>query len=362
MLISSIKIKNFRNYRDFELKFAPAGALIFGNNGIGKTNLLEAISYFAFGRSFRTSKDSEIINFSEEYFRIEADFIINNQDYTFQAASDKTRKIIKLNDMNIARISELYKYLKVVYFSPGDLEIISGSPIYRRSFIDQAVSQYSFEYIENLRKYKRILKQRNALLKTDYLAKEKRIWDKQFADIAAKIIRLRIKYLELFTPLLEKYYKTISGSKEKFMAEYQYSFPNSDSDIADNLLDHLLEIETQEKHQERTLAGPHLDDIGLFIDDHPARNFSSQGQQRSIAIAMRLVQNDLIIEKDQDTPILMFDDVLAELDDKRAKRIVNALEGNHQIFISTPNISHYRSFGLKEIDLKNELERKNETQ
>ncbi len=355
MLISSLKLKNFRNYSNFKLKFDPGGALIVGANGIGKTNLLESISYFAFGKSFQTSRDLELINFSKAFFRIEAEFVIQNKSHFFEAASDRSKKIIKINKVNIARISELYKYLKVVYFSPNDIEIISGSPVFRRSFIDQAISQYSFEYIQALRTYKRILKQRNALFKTDYSSKEKRVWDEQFAQIGTNIIKLRLKYLKNFIPLLEKYYEDISGNKEELNACYKYSFPNDNDDIFDNLMDHLLRIEEQEKHQERSLAGPHLDDIDIFIDSHSARSFSSHGQKRSIAIAMRLVQTELIKNKDNDTPILMFDDVLADLDKQRAKRIVEMLKGKHQIFIATPNITNYRSFGLPEIDLRHEL-------
>ena len=361
MLISSLKIKNFRNYSDFKLKFDPEGALILGENGIGKTNLLESISYFAFGKSFQTSRDLELINFSKAFFRIEAEFIIQNKSYYFEAASDRSKKVIKINNVNIARISELYKYLKVVYFSPNDTEIISGSPVFRRSFIDQAISQYSFEYIEFLRNYKRILKQRNALFKTDYSTKEKKAWDEQFSQVGTNIIKLRLKYLANFTPLLEKYYEEISGNREELSANYKYSFPNDDNDVYDNLMAHLLRIEEQEKHQERSLAGPHLDDIDIFIDSHSARNFSSQGQKRSIAIAMRLVQAELIKEKDDDTPILMFDDVLADLDKMRTERIIEMLKGKHQIFIATPNITNYRSFGLPEIDLKHELGKTSET-
>ncbi len=361
MLISSLKIENFRNYSNFKLKFDPEGALILGENGIGKTNLLESISYFAFGKSFQTSRDLELINFSKAFFRIEAEFVIQNKLHSFEAASDRLKKVIKINNVNIARISELYKHLKVVYFSPNDTEIIAGSPVFRRSFIDQAISQYSFEYIESLRNYKRVLKQRNALFKTDYSTKEKRVWDEQFARVGTNIIELRLKYLVNFTPLLEKYYEEISGAREKLNANYKYSFPNDDEDIYDNLLAHLLQIEEQEKHQERSLAGPHLDDFDIFIDSHSARNFSSQGQKRSIAIAMRLVQTELIIEKDDDTPILMFDDVLADLDKMRAERIIGMLKGKHQIFIATPNITNYRSFGLPEINLKHEFGKTSET-
>ena len=361
MLISSLTIKNFRNYSDFKITFDSEGALIIGENGLGKTNLLESIAYFAFGKSFQTTKDQELINFSKAFFRLEADFTIKNKLHYFEAASDKKKKIIKINSNNISRISELYKYLKVIYFSPNDLEIIAGSPVFRRNFIDQAISQYSFDYIEALRNYKKILKQRNALFKTNYSSSEKRAWDEQFAKVGTRIIEFRKKYLLNFAPLLEDYYKEISGAKESLNTNYKYSFPNESDDLFSDLMDYLLQIEEQEKHQERSLAGPHLDDIDIFMNSHSARNFSSQGQKRSIAIAMRLAQTELIKEKDDDTPILMFDDVLADLDQMRTKRIIKMLKGKHQIFIATPNITNYRSFGLPEIDLQKELEKTIET-
>ncbi len=360
MLISSLSIKNFRNYSNFKIEFNPVGALILGDNGIGKTNLLESISYFAFGKSFQTSRDLELIKFSKAFFRIEAKFSIQNKLHFFEAASDRSKKIIKINSVNIARISELYKYLKVVYFSPNDIEIAAGSPVFRRNFIDQAISQYSFEYIEALRNYKRILKQRNALFKTDYSSKEKRAWDEEFAKTGTNIIKLRLSYLVNFKPLLEKYYEIISCAKEKLNINYKFSFPNDNEDIFTNLIDHILRIEEQEKNQQRSLTGPHLDDIEISIDSHLSRYFSSQGQKRSIAIAMRLVQTELIKDKDEDPPILMFDDVLADLDQQRIEKINELLKGKHQIFIATPNIANYRSFDLPEIHLKQEIQREYE--
>lgn len=356
MQISSIKIENFRNYSELELTFDPEGALILGDNGIGKTNLLESISYFAFGKSFQTSRDLELIKFSKAFFRLEANIDINNKNHYFEAASNKSKKIIKIDSVNITKISELYKFLKVVYFSPGDLEIVAGSPISRRNYIDQAISQYSFEYIEALRNYKRILKQRNALLKTDFNTNEKRVWDEQFAQAGVKIINFRIEYLLRFKPILINYYEQISGARESLKTTYKYSFPTDSEDIYDDLLSYLLEIEEQERHQERSLAGPHLDDIEILLNDHNARNFSSQGQKRSIAIAMRLAQTEMITNKDDDTPILMFDDVLADLDSSRTERIIKMLKGKHQIFVATPNVSNYQSFGLKKIDLQKVIE------
>jgi DNA replication and repair protein RecF len=350
--VLSLKLRNFRNFTELELVFEPEGALIHGNNGIGKTNLLEAISYFAFGKSFRTSSDLDLINFSKAFFRIEGSFKLKNTIHKFEAAVDKTRKLIKIDGNAIARISELYRYLKVVYFSPDDIFMIGGSPKYRRNFIDQAISQYSFKYIEFLRTYNRILKQRNALLKTTFESSEKRTWDEQFVRNGAELIKLRLKYLEQFIPRLTECYDNINENSETLGIEYKYSFPVTGTDIADDILRHLNETEEQEIKQERTLCGPHLDDIDFLIDQHAARKFGSQGQKRSLAIAVRLVQAQLILEEGSEAPIFMFDDVLADLDKKRAKKIMGMLKKSHQVFIATPNTEIYAPFNLPEIEME----------
>lgn len=353
MEIYYLKLSNFRNFIDAEFNFQPKGALIYGLNGIGKTNLLEAIAYFAFGKSFQNNKDIELINFSKAFFRLEGKFKLSSRELDFSAAADKAKKIIKLDDYSIARISDLYQYLKVVYFSPVDINIAGGSPAFRRNFLDQAVSQFSFEYISNLRNYNRVLKQRNALLKSEFDIAEKRSWDQQFAELAVKIIEQRKAYLQEFIPILQQDYHQISAERDILTIQYKYSFPqNSSNDLLSSLLEHLEYSLDQEIHYERSLCGPHLDDIELMINDHPARKFGSQGQKRSLAIAVRLVQAKLISKLNIDPPILMFDDVLSDLDEIRANKIMELLQAEHQIFIATPNKQHYLNFKLPEIDLE----------
>jgi DNA replication and repair protein RecF len=350
--IKYLKLLNFRNFTESVFQFQPAGALILGRNGIGKTNLLEAIAYFAFGKSFQNSKDADLINFSKAFFRLEGIFNLSEKEFFFSAAADHSKKIIQVDGETISRISDLYRFLKIVYFSPVDINIAAGSPSFRRSFIDQAVSQYSFDYILNLRNFNRILKQRNALLKSDFDHKEKRIWDIQFVHLAALIIQQRLDYLEKFAPLLQEFYHQISGKRDKLSINYKFSFPHNGEDIKTALLEHLEDSVDQEIHYERSLSGPHLDDIDLMIDQHPVRQFGSQGQKRSLTIALRLVQAKLITNQCSERPILMFDDVLSDLDKNRASQIMNLLRDEHQIFIATPNKSNYSSFQLEEIDLE----------
>jgi len=188
LIINNLFISNFRNIKNLKLDFSDLGLLIYGKNGIGKTNLLEAIAYFSFGKSFRLLSDSEVISFSEKQFFIEGNFKIQNIDRNIKIKASKDKKVIKIDDNIIKKSTELYKFVKTVYFSPNDINIVEGYPLNRRRFFDIAISQYDFKYLELLKQYNRILKQRNALLKREYSEREKEIWDKQFVYISKDIM------------------------------------------------------------------------------------------------------------------------------------------------------------------------------
>ena len=353
MEILRLKAINFRNFENLELNFQPEGALIFGKNGLGKTNLLEAISFFAFGKSFRTGRDQELINFSKAFFRLEAEFNYSGNTHFLEAAADKSKKILKIDKMVIGKIGDLYRHLKIVYFSPQDIEIIGGSPSFRRNFFNQAIAQFSFNHILDSRKFFRILKQRNALLKNKFDREEKKIWDEQFIEASVSIIEQRLNYLHKFVPELTELYNVIAGGRERLDVRYKYSFPISQTnDLKSDFRDYLREIEEQEIVTQRTLIGPHLDDFEFLINGKDTRKFASQGQKRSLAICVRLAQARLISKSANEFPIIMFDDVLAELDKIRAGLIVKLLHERHQIFIATPNAKIYENFHLPLLNLE----------
>jgi len=352
--INSVKLFNFRNFNSAEYFFKPEGNIFYGENGIGKTNLLEAISYFAFGKSFRAKSDSELINFGSPFFRVEGKFELRNQSFDIIIAADKKQKKINLNQIPIKRISELYKYLKVVYFSPGDIDIINLGPSVRRRFFDLAISQFDFLYLELLRKFHKILKQRNALLKSQFSSIEKKSWDDQFIKISVKLVQRRIMYLQEFAPLLCSYYSKIVNQKEPVSLKYSHSIHFDTDDEKELLLQYQSFVRNnseKEKIYQRTLFGPHLDDYLFMIFDKPAREFASQGQKRTLTISSRLAQANLIGKANGEYPIIMFDDILSELDKTRAENIINMLNNDHQIFIATPNKNLYRSFNLDFIKL-----------
>ncbi len=354
MLLKSLEISNFRNYRALSLDIEPRGAIITGDNGTGKTNLLEAVYYLAFGKSFRTPHDLDLIRFSASYFRINGLFDNRNDRITISAAADRNNKIFKINNTSLERLSELFKYFKTVYFSPSDLDIVIGNPAARRLFLDQAIAQYDPEYLENLRNFRHILKQRNALLKSNYEQPEKNSWDHQYIESSRIIVSQRLNYLQEFIPLLLDQYRLFIHNKETVDITYQYSFPLKDGQFSsESFHRHLKKNEFQEKLAQRTLFGPHLDDLEFTINGNRARSFASQGQARSLVILIRLVQALLISKKSDNLPLLMFDDVLSELDQIRSKAILELLQDHYQILIATPFLSHYRDLSIPVIDLRN---------
>ena len=350
MIITNISLNNFRNYKQFKLDLPAEGILFTGKNGVGKTNLLEALYFLAYGKSFRTNNDSNIIMFEEDFFRIEGETQIDNININFKTVYQKpNRKKIFLNDNLINKLSELYKYLKIVLFTPEDIEIVAGTPKKRRSFLNFALSQYDETYLAYLKRYRRILDQRNYLLKDKVEKKMKESWDKEFVKTALKIIKIRKKYIKEINPILKNILSKITNGNEKIALIYKETLDSSKS--LDESLDKLDEIFEKEVKYERTLLGPHLDDIKIFLDNKDARIFSSHGQKRSIALALKFTQSELVNQKNRKNPILLFDDVFADLDSNRTKNIFELLNRENQIFITSPQNKFSSNLKLKEIHL-----------
>lgn len=354
MYVSELTLQNYRNLRNITVNFNKKGNIFYGVNGIGKTNLLEAIAYQAYGKSFKAAADSDLINYEADFFRISAKFYLHYGEYSFEAAvNSKGQKKIRINNVQVSRLSELYKMLKTIIFSQEDINIISGTPRKRRSFFDLAISQSNFYYLETIREYSNTLKQRNALLKTDFSTKEKEIWDKRLAVTAARVLRMRIEYLSDINkeinscPIFSAVY-----SAEKLLIQYKCRMNISKNrPLIDTIYEELQKHLKDEVYYQRTLIGPHLDDYLFLLNSKDIARFGSHGQKRSFIILLGLAQSRLVSRNDNDAAVMVFDDVLSDLDEKRTASIIKHLKGNNQIFVATPNPVPYRNLGLPMIDL-----------
>ncbi len=341
MKIKKIKLLNFRNYIDENVEFDSNINILIGENGQGKTNLIEAIYICSLGKSFRTSKFKEMLNFNKEFFKVELlaekiegdikiDFIFNKKD-----------KEIKINNNKIYRYSELMEGIHIVVFSPEDLRMVKGLPEERRKFIDRQISQIKPAYLECIINYKKVLAQRNKVLKEDNLKEDiLDIWDEQLSKYGAKIIFYRKEFIEKINDISKEIHKKITGNKELLKIEY-----DSNLEIKDNLENQEIEIRNKLKENRKydilrksTTVGVQRDDVKIFSNDIDMRFYGSQGQQRSCVLSLKLAEINIVKEIKGENCILLLDDVLSELDENRQNFLINSLK-NVQIFITSAEIS-----------------------
>lgn len=316
MYITSLTLDNFRNYTHEQIEFSPGTNLIIGNNAQGKTNILEAVFLFSCGRSHRAKQDIEMINFNASLSSQEICFFSHERTFKGQMVLDRSgKKLVKINNVQINKLSKLMSYLSVVLFSPEDLSLIKGSPSVRRKFIDSAISQLYPGYLSTLITYKKALSQKSMLLKelrsrgvkTDANLSA---WNSLIASDAEKITEYRINFIDQ----LSKYSKDIQHeiSSEELLLEYE---PNIK--LGEDIFKYLEHHQQREIEAASTLYGIHRDDLKVSVGGYDSRLFSSQGQQRTASLSLKIAQADYIHDVKGEYPILLLDDIMSELDKKR---------------------------------------------
>ncbi|SFG76050.1 DNA replication and repair protein RecF [Lachnospiraceae bacterium C7] len=324
MIIESIELNNFRNYDLLNLKLDKGTNIFFGDNAQGKTNILEAAYLSATTKSHKGSKDKEMIHFGENEAHIRTSLVKKNIPYTVDLHLKRNHaKGVAINKIPIKRASELFGILNIVFFSPEDLNIIKTGPSVRRRFIDMELCQLDKVYMSNLTKYNKILMQRNRLLKDisfkPNLVDTLPIWDMQLLDYGSKVIKRRQEFIDQLGELLEEIHFKISGGKEKIKINY-------DADVQlDNFEKKLTDNKARDLKFQQTSVGPHRDDILFEINGVDIRKFGSQGQQRTSALSLKLSEIELVRQTINDTPILLLDDVLSELDSNRQNYLLNSI-------------------------------------
>ena len=322
MKITQLTVKNFRNYENQTVNFTDGLNLLVGKNAQGKTNLLEAIFLCCIGKSARTTKDKELIKFGCDYAYIKVEFqtIAGNKDIEI-IISQNINKTVKINGVPIKKMGELMETLNTVYFSPDELKIVKDGPSDRRKFMDIDISQVSKTYFYLLTRYENILNQRNKLLKItnnyNTLLDTICIWDNQIAEIGAKIIMSRIKFLQKLSEKASKIHSLLTSNKEKLLLEYCGIVGNSVGEIKSKFEKMLENNYEKDFNLKYTSVGPHRDDIKIKINDIDVRSMGSQGQKRTVALSLKLAELEIFNEEKGEYPVLLLDDVLSELDENR---------------------------------------------
>ncbi len=351
MIVKSLFLDNFRNHRDTKIDFSDRFNIIYGNNGQGKTNILEAIYLCAAGRSHRTSKDTELVRFSSDYYNISTHVFNNGIDRNINIKYfNNEKKQIKINEIPIKKLGSLMGNLYAVLFSPEDLSIIKQGPGERRRFVDITLSQIKPTYFYNLQLLAKILKQRNILLKNLYsktgLVDTIDIWNYKLAEVAANIILERKKFSDILSEFAQNQHKFITNNKEIITFNYDCNFNYHNSDKKNEIID--IYIKLLEKSINRDISigytsiGPHRDDYDILINNNSLKLYGSQGQQRSSVLSIKIAEIELINKETGQYPILLLDDVMSELDENRQKYLMESIRCV-QTFITCTNDSNFKN-------------------
>ena len=340
MKINSLELNNFRNYTYTKTEFNDGLNFIVGSNAQGKTNMLESIYLLSVGKSPKNSKDKQIIRFGEQKAKVGVNFSTIAGNKTIEIYLDKSdKKSIKINNLNILKLTELVGTLSVVYFSPDELKLIKEVPEDRRNFLDVSISQFDKAYLYDLMKYNRILKMRNQILKSldskESKIEQLKLFTPQLIDTAERIIKKRLKFIKNINNIAKNIHKTIT-IEENLNISYSYYLKENLSIKKDLIKQFETSIE-KEIELGYTSIGPHRDDIIFKINDLDSKHYASQGQQRTVALVVKLSLMEVIREEIGEYPILLLDDVLSELDASRQERLLN-MTTKYQTFISCTSI------------------------
>jgi DNA replication and repair protein RecF len=339
MIIKSIELSDYRNYEYLTMEFDKGTNILYGDNAQGKTNILEAIYLAATTKSHRGSKDREIVNFNKEEAHIrtylEKEGVETRVDMHLRKSKSKG---IAIDGQKIKKAAELLGLCNVVFFSPEDLAIIKNGPAERRRFVDMELCQLDDFYLYNLNHYNKIVNQRNTLLKDMYSNPDLRdtlnIWDMQLVSYGSKIIERRRLFVQQLNEIIYDIHKKLSGEREEIKISYEPNVEISD-------FERKMKIsQDRDIKSKMTSVGPHRDDFCFNIGDVDIRKYGSQGQQRTAALSLKLSEIEIVKKIAKDTPILLLDDVLSELDSNRQNYLLNSI-GDIQTIITCTGLEEF---------------------
>ncbi len=334
MILKSVALSHFRNYENLYMEFDRGTNILYGDNAQGKTNVLESVYVSGTTRSHKGSKDRELIQFGEEEAHIQTIVEKKEKDFQIDMHIKKNRsKGIAINKIPIKKAAELFGILNIVFFSPEDLNIIKNGPSERRRFLDVELCQLDRIYLFHLTNYNKILNQRNKLLKDINFKPELKdtlpVWDMQLIDYGKKIIASRKDFVKQLNKIIYEIHRRISGEREELLLSYEPDVPE------EKFEEELARSQERDLKLGMTSVGPHRDDMCFLIHDIDIRRFGSQGQQRSCALSLKLSEIELVKSSIKETPVLILDDVLSELDSSRQNFLLNSIHDIQTIITCT---------------------------
>ncbi len=341
MIIESVDLQNYRNYEYLNMIFDDKTNIIYGDNAQGKTNILEALYVCATSKSHRGNKDKEVIKFGDDEAHIKVIVKKNDIRYRIDMHLKKSKaKGIAVNGIPIKKAVELFGIINIVFFSPEDLNIIKDGPSERRKFIDMELSQLDKVYLNSLINYNKVVNQRNKLLKQININQKKEdyetldVWDMQLVKYGRDVITGRIDFVKRINEIVGQIHKKLSGEKEELKLEYVPSV------CIDDFEKEVAYSRQRDIKLKATSVGPHKDDMIFYINGNDVRKFGSQGQQRTAALSLKLAEIEIVKKIINDTPVLLLDDVLSELDSNRQNFLLNSI-GDIQTIVTCTGLDEF---------------------
>lgn len=341
MIIESVDLQNYRNYEFLNMTFDNKINIIYGDNAQGKTNILESLYVCATSKSHRGSKDKDIIRFGNDEAHIKVMVKKHGMNYRLDMHLKKNKtKGIAVNGIPIRRAVELFGIINIIIFSPEDMNIIKNGPSERRRFMDMELSQLDKIYLSNLVNYNKVVVQRNKLLKQLQFSGDSGlvdmldVWDMQLVRYGSEIIKRRMDFIDDINSIIRPVHSKLSGNKEILNLRY---IPCT---TTDNFKDEVIRSRERDIKFKMTNVGPHKDDVAFFINDKDVRKYGSQGQQRTCALSLKLAEIELVKKVINDTPVLLLDDVLSELDANRQNFLLDSI-GDIQTIITCTGLDEF---------------------
>ncbi|MDP2210962.1 MAG: DNA replication/repair protein RecF [Candidatus Aquicultor sp.] len=359
MYIKNLSLKNYRNYEDFSTEFTPGINLIIGKNAVGKTNLLEAVYFLENGRSHRTRNYQELIKWHEEFLHVKASVKRTDRDLVIDAMVEKSGgRRLKVNGVLQKGFSGRVRPVQTVMFTPDHLKIVKEMPEHRRAYLDEILEKIKADYAYWRQHYGKVLRQRNLLLKKVGSGRMKPdmidCWDVQLVEAGAKIIKYRNEAVATIAEHAAQIYSQISDSPERFSLKYENQLVGEDGSVEglqERFMEGLRAKRRTEIERGQSLLGPHRDDIGMFVGGIDMRTYGSQGEQRSVALALKITEHGIITEKIKEYPVLLLDDVMSELDIKRREALLKYIKNGTQVLITSTNVEYFKEQELCEYNV-----------
>jgi DNA replication and repair protein RecF len=347
--INSLSLVNFKNYDQADFSFCPKINCLAGNNGAGKTNVLDAVYYLSMTKSCFNPADSQNIRYEQDFFVIQGEYDRKGTSESIYCEMKRgQKKVVRRNRKDYERLSEHIGLLPVVMVSPADGRIITGGSEERRKLMNEIISQYDHSYLHDMMYYNRALEQRNALLKSfaesrTFDAEVLEVWNEQLAVCGNKIYEYRTKYCQELIPVFRHYYREVSGGREEVELAYRSQLQEKDFAAL------LRESAEKDRLLQFTTAGPHKDDLLLQMNGYPIKKSGSQGQQKSFLVALKLANYDFIRKRCNIMPILLLDDIFDKFDARRVSHIIRLVAGEQfgQVFITDTGREHIEGILLQ---------------